>query len=91
MDKMTFGEFARIWWAVLWRGGLLGGLFGFVLGFIGGFVAAILGSGDQAGNIGAVMGYIGAVPASGVALWLTLRKKFGAFRLEIVRDQAQSS
>ena len=87
MDKLTFGEFARIWWALIWRATLLGALFGFILGFLGGFIAALLGRGDQSASIGTLMGYIGSVPAAGVALWFTLRKKFKTFRLEIVRDQ----
>ncbi|MBX7200020.1 MAG: hypothetical protein K1X51_11695 [Rhodospirillaceae bacterium] len=86
MDKLTAGEFVAIWWALVWRATLLSALFGFVLGFIGGFIAALLGYGDRSADIGAVMGYIGSVPAAGVALWFTLRKKFKAFRLEIVRD-----
>jgi Mg/Co/Ni transporter MgtE len=74
-NEITYEATLSIWWSFLWRACIGGTILGAVLGFIGGLVMGLTGHYDNAGLVGALMGWIATFPASIWALKAALNAK----------------
>jgi hypothetical protein len=64
-----------VWWSFMWRAVIYGMLLGALLGGIAGFFA---GTPERGALFGAIVGYIGTIPASMLALKQALTKHLAA-------------
>jgi hypothetical protein len=74
--KVGWKQTMLVWWSFFWRALLYGMLAGAALGFFAGLFAAISGVPDRATLYGAIAGYLGALPASMLALKQALGKNW---------------
>jgi ABC-type uncharacterized transport system permease subunit len=85
--ELTWGRVVKVWWSLLWRGLLLAFLVGAVLGFIIGFVGGV--ARIDKTIISRLCLMVGALSGIPVGLWVlkkVLQKKFGDFRIALLKE-----
>lgn len=83
--EVTWGHAVKVWWSLVWRGGLLGMLFGLIGGLIVGIICGVLGV--PAGTItllGNVVGFAGGLLGGFMAMKMVLQKSWSNFRIVLV-------
>lgn len=73
--ELTWKKTLAVWWSIFWRGTLLGALFGAVLGAVVGAVLGAQGYPPERIQVyGSLLGYVGGLIGSFLALKLALQK-----------------
>lgn len=92
--EITWGRTVRIWWAYAWRSfmALLGAMLaGFLVSALASFVAGIIGAPfDAFQNVAVVLSAILGLAISVVPMRLILGKRYGEFRLTLVKADCTS-
>ena len=71
---MNIERLLAIWWSMTWRFLIVSVILGFVLGAIGGGIVGAAGHPELGAAVGAILGWIGSIPASMWSLGAALKK-----------------
>ena len=75
----------KIWWLLVWRGGVLGALAGAAIGFILGIAFAIAGvPPDKAQTFFLIAGYLAGIAIVAWVVSMLLNKSFSDFRIVLI-------
>ena len=87
ITQATMWDALRIWWAWIWRSILGSMVIGIAIGMIGGIFAGILGIAKENAVVFIMpLGFLGGIFVGIWVLRYALNKKYGDFRIVIVRE-----
>ena len=84
--KPNWSVVLRVWWLFVWRGSAMAAIAGLVWGIVIGIIGTLLGVDPHVRSaISGVTGFLSGIVLSIVAMRMALLKRYGNFRLAIVR------
>ena len=85
---VTWSNSIPVWWSFFWRATLFGAIGGGVLGFIAGIIVGVFGKPELGATVGAIAGYVVAVPVSMWCIKHILSKSFSGYSVRLVRTES---
>lgn len=76
--QVQWRDVLPVWWSFFWRAAVFGALLGFLLGALVGVLLGMAGSAEKAPLYGALAGWVGAIPASMLAMKQALTRHLPA-------------